>query len=244
MICNVYPHLLRNLLHKVRCTTQPAENSTPGNESRSSSKVSPEQQLSTSQLQSNESGRKSEFVTYPAQTSDWIRDFKLTEQARREMWVNYFFFLASFSTAKKQRKSPNAWWEVHSANICECQFYVSRDFLKYYGDLSANPLWSESCVNALVLSKGVNCKQMWRNVKGECLHPIWKKVFSSFTIKVLNVSYFNFAFSWNVHMFHNNGYCQWLFCLDATIFVFDLVLIFHIEDVELIIWNKDCLSTR
>ena len=106
MICNGYPYLLRNLLHKVRCTTQPAENSTPGNESRSSSEVSPEQQPSTSQLQSNESGRKSEFVTYPVQTAAWIRDFKLTGQARREMWVNYFFFLVSFSTAKKEKEIP------------------------------------------------------------------------------------------------------------------------------------------
>jgi hypothetical protein len=39
MICNGYPYLLRNLLHKIRCTTQPAENSTPGNESRSSSEI-------------------------------------------------------------------------------------------------------------------------------------------------------------------------------------------------------------
>jgi len=69
MICNGYPYLLRTLLHKVRCTTQPAENSTPGNESQSSSGVFPEQQPITSQLQSNESGRKSEFVTYPVQTA-------------------------------------------------------------------------------------------------------------------------------------------------------------------------------
>jgi len=69
MPCNGYPYLLRNLLHKVRCTTQPAENSTPGNESRSSSEVSAEQQPSTSPLQSNESGSKSEFVTYPVQTA-------------------------------------------------------------------------------------------------------------------------------------------------------------------------------
>jgi len=167
------------------------------------------------------------------------------------MWVNYFFFLASFSTAKKQRKSPNAWQEVHSVNIYECQFYVSRDFLKNCGDLSANPLSSESCVNALVLSRGVKCKQIRRNVygivrekKGECLHPIWKKVFFSFTIKLLSVSYFNFAFSSNAHMFYNNGYYLWLFCLDAMIFVVDLVLIFHIEHVELIIWNSDGLSPR
>jgi hypothetical protein len=30
MICNGYPYLLRNLLHNIRCTTQPVENSTPG----------------------------------------------------------------------------------------------------------------------------------------------------------------------------------------------------------------------
>jgi hypothetical protein len=69
MICNGYPYLLRNLLHKIRCITQPAENSTPGNKSRSSSEVFPKQQPSTGQLQSNENGRKSEFVTYPAQTA-------------------------------------------------------------------------------------------------------------------------------------------------------------------------------
>jgi len=62
-ICNGYPNLLRNLLHIVRCTTQPAENSTPGNESQSSSEVSPEQQPSTSQLQSNESASRSSSPT-------------------------------------------------------------------------------------------------------------------------------------------------------------------------------------
>jgi len=69
LICNGYPYLLRKLLHKVRCTTQPAENSTPGNEYRRSAEVNPEQQSSTRQLQSNESGRTSEFVTYPVQTA-------------------------------------------------------------------------------------------------------------------------------------------------------------------------------
>jgi len=63
MICTVYPCLLRNLLHKIRCTTQPVECSTPGNESRSPPDVSPEQQPSASQLQSNESGRNTELVT-------------------------------------------------------------------------------------------------------------------------------------------------------------------------------------
>jgi hypothetical protein len=55
IICNGYPYLFRNLLHKIRCTTQPVVNSTPGNKSRSP----PEEQPSTSQLQSNGSGRKS-----------------------------------------------------------------------------------------------------------------------------------------------------------------------------------------
>jgi hypothetical protein len=124
MICNGYSYLLRNLLHKVHCTTQPAENSTPGNESRSLSKVSPEQQPSTSQLQSNESGRKSEFVTYPVQRAAWSRYFELTGQAKGKTRVDYFFLLTFFSIAKKQRKSPNAWWKVHSANMCECQICV------------------------------------------------------------------------------------------------------------------------
>ena len=68
MICTGYPYLIRNLLHKVRCTTQPVVNSTPGNESQIPPEGSPEQQPSTSQLQSNESGTKSEFVTYSVQT--------------------------------------------------------------------------------------------------------------------------------------------------------------------------------
>jgi hypothetical protein len=68
MICNGYPYLFRNLLHKFRCTTQPVANSTPGNLSQGPPEVSPEEQPTTSQLQSNESGRKSEFVTYSMQT--------------------------------------------------------------------------------------------------------------------------------------------------------------------------------
>jgi len=57
-----------------------------------------------------------------------------------------------------------------------------------------------------------------RKKMGQCLHPIWEEVSSSFIIKILSVSYCNFAFGWNAHMFYNNGYCQWLFCLDAIIF--------------------------
>ena len=126
--CNGYPYLFRSLLHKIRCTTQPVVNSTPGNKSQSPPEVPPEQQPTTNQLQFNWSGRKSEFVTYSVQKAAWSRDFQSTEQKRWEMRVNYFFLLVSFSTAKKQGKSPNAWWEMCSANICECQFYVSWDF--------------------------------------------------------------------------------------------------------------------
>jgi len=68
MICNGYPYLFRNLLHEICCTTQPAVNSTPGNKSQSPPEDTPEEQPSTSQLQSNESGRYSKFVTYSVQT--------------------------------------------------------------------------------------------------------------------------------------------------------------------------------
>jgi len=57
-ICNGYPFLFRSLLHKIRCTTQPVVNSTPGNKSQSPPEVPPEQQPTTSQLQPNGSGRK------------------------------------------------------------------------------------------------------------------------------------------------------------------------------------------
>ena len=68
MLCNIYPYFLRNLLHKVCCNPRPVENSTPGSKSLSPPEVSPEQQPSTSQLNSNESGKESEFVTYSVQT--------------------------------------------------------------------------------------------------------------------------------------------------------------------------------
>ena len=68
MICNGYPYLIRNLLHTIHCTTQHAVNSTPGKKSLRPPEVSPEEQPSTSHLQSNGSGRKSEFVTYSVQT--------------------------------------------------------------------------------------------------------------------------------------------------------------------------------
>jgi len=58
MICNSYPYLFRNLLHKIRCTTQPVVNSTTRNKSQSSPEVQPEQQRTSSQLQPNESGKK------------------------------------------------------------------------------------------------------------------------------------------------------------------------------------------
>ena len=82
MICNGYQYLIRNLLHTIHCTTQPAVNSTPGNKSVSPPKLSPEEQPSTSHLQSNGSGRKSEIVTYSVQTVAWNRDFQSTGQPR------------------------------------------------------------------------------------------------------------------------------------------------------------------
>jgi hypothetical protein len=73
MVCNGYPYVLRNFLHKIRCTTQPVVSSTPEKNSQSSPEASPEaspeEQPSTSQLQSNGSGRNSEFVTYSVQTA-------------------------------------------------------------------------------------------------------------------------------------------------------------------------------
>jgi len=53
---------------KIRCTTQPVANSTPGNKSQSPPEVPPEEQPTTSQLQSSGSERKSDFVTYSVQT--------------------------------------------------------------------------------------------------------------------------------------------------------------------------------
>jgi len=53
LICNSYPYLFRNLLHKIRCTTQPVVISAPENKSLSPSEVTPEHQTTTSQLQSN-----------------------------------------------------------------------------------------------------------------------------------------------------------------------------------------------
>ena len=122
------PYLVRKFLHKIRCTTQPLVNFTPGNKAQSPSELSPEEQPSTSQVHSNGSGRKTEFVTDFVQTVAWRRDFQSTVQPRWEMRVNYYFFLVSFSIAKKQGKSPIAWWEVPSANTREYQIYVSRDF--------------------------------------------------------------------------------------------------------------------
>ena len=68
MICNGYPYLFINLSQNIRCTTQPVANSTPGNKSQIPPEVPPEQQPTTSQLQSNGSGRKSDVVTYSLQT--------------------------------------------------------------------------------------------------------------------------------------------------------------------------------
>ena len=68
VICNSCPYLFRKLLHKIRCTTQPVVNFTTGNKSQSPPEIQPEQQPTTSQLQHNESGKKSEFITYSVQT--------------------------------------------------------------------------------------------------------------------------------------------------------------------------------
>jgi len=99
MISNSYPYLFRNLLLKIRCTTQPVTNSTTGNESQSPSEVQSEQQPTTRQLQPNGSGKNSEFITYSVQTVAWSSDFQSTRQPRWEMRLNYFFFLISCSTA-------------------------------------------------------------------------------------------------------------------------------------------------
>jgi len=68
LICNGYTYLLRNLLYRICCTKQPVVNSTLGDKSQSLPGTFPEEQPSTSQLQFNESGKKSEFVTYSVQT--------------------------------------------------------------------------------------------------------------------------------------------------------------------------------
>jgi len=68
MICNIYPYLFINILHKIRCTTQPVVNSTTGNKSQIPPEPQQEQQPTTSQLQPNGSGKKSEFFTYSVQT--------------------------------------------------------------------------------------------------------------------------------------------------------------------------------
>ena len=69
MICNSYPYLFRNLLHKICRTTEPVVNSTTGNIPQSPPEVEPEQQPTTSQLQPNGSGKKSQFVTCSVQTA-------------------------------------------------------------------------------------------------------------------------------------------------------------------------------
>jgi hypothetical protein len=68
MICNGYPYLFKTLLHRIRCTMQPAANSIPGNNSQGLPETFPEEQPSTSQSPPSESGRQSEFVTYSVQT--------------------------------------------------------------------------------------------------------------------------------------------------------------------------------
>jgi len=105
----------------------PVVNSTTRNKSQSPPEVQPEQQPTTSQLQLNEIGKKSDFVTYPVQTVAWSRDFQSTRQP---------------------------WWEVHSANVRECKFCVSKG-KNIFGDLSANTFssvlwetllyWAEVC---------------------------------------------------------------------------------------------------
>ena len=82
MLCNGYPYLFRNILHNIGCTTQPVANTTPANKSQSPPELPPKQQPSTSQLQSDGSGRTSEFVTYSVQTEAWSRDFQSTGQSR------------------------------------------------------------------------------------------------------------------------------------------------------------------
>jgi len=119
-ICNGFRYSFRKLILKIHCTTPPVVNSTQINQNfrqkfHQNSNLLPVSYNPTEV-------RKSHSL----QTVVWSRDFQSTEQPRRVMRVNYFF-LVSFSTAKKQRKSPNAWEEVRSANVCVCQIYVSRD---------------------------------------------------------------------------------------------------------------------
>jgi hypothetical protein len=101
MACNSYPYLLRSPLNKFHCNTRPVVNSTPENKSLSPPDVSPEEQPSTSQLHSNESGGKTELVTYFVQTVAWSRDSQSTGRPSWKMRVNCLF-LASCSTTKKQ----------------------------------------------------------------------------------------------------------------------------------------------
>jgi len=67
IVCNSYPYIFRNLLHKFRRKPQTVAKSSPENESQSPSEVPPKLQPRTSQLQPSEGGRKPEFVTYSMQ---------------------------------------------------------------------------------------------------------------------------------------------------------------------------------
>jgi len=154
MICNGYSFLFRNLLHRIRCTTQPVVNSTPGNKSLRPPDISPEEQPSTSQLHPNGSGRKSEFVTYSVQTVAWSRHFQSIEQPRRKWeWT-------TSSSSYPLGQWRNKWNPQMLDRKCAVLLYVSvnslfHEILGRIVVIRVLTFSSEFWVEALLLSKNV-----------------------------------------------------------------------------------------
>ena len=107
LICNGYPYLLRNLLYRICCTKQPVVNPTLGDKSQSLPETFPEEQPCTSQLQFNEKEKKSEFVTYSAQTEAWSWIYQTTLQPTWKAKIDYFSFFETLRRVKNQ-ETPNA----------------------------------------------------------------------------------------------------------------------------------------
>ena len=95
----------------------------------------------------------------------------LNWQDRREGRCEWTTSSSHPSAPRRNKENPRTFDGECTVLIYASVNSVSRDFRKNCGDLSSNPLSSESCVNTLVLSRGVKCKQMWRS--GYC--TVWNK---------------------------------------------------------------------
>jgi hypothetical protein len=149
---NGYPYFFRNLLNKVRCTTQPLVISTPGKNPKIHQKFFQKSNLVPVSYSPVEvEGIVSLLTTLFKQ---WLEaQISNRQDSRGRRWES------TTSASSYPSTAENAGWEVRSSIIRQCQLYVSRDVENNCVDWVAGVNY---VADATVHSRSMQCKQLWK----------------------------------------------------------------------------------